>query len=131
MDIRRQADLAFVDLPGRASADPFPDEPADATARVVLLEPLDHRCPHRHPHSSELVYVAGGQGRVWQDGEVADVGTGDLVRVPAGTPHATLAVGGPMLLVCFFPHPALGDNIEELPEIVLGPDARPVARRTS
>jgi quercetin dioxygenase-like cupin family protein len=119
MRIARGGALEYVDLPGRRSADPFRDDGADVSVRVVAIAPDVRRSPHRHPLSSEVVYVIGGHGRMWQDGDVADVEVGDVAHIPAGTPHATLAVGGTLLLVCFFPHPRLGDNIEELTDIVL------------
>jgi quercetin dioxygenase-like cupin family protein len=119
MGITRSGALDFVALPGRRSADPLGGGAADVSVRVVAIEPDVRRSPHRHPHSSEVVYVVGGRGRMWQEGEVVDVGPGDVAHVPAGTPHATLAVGGTLRLVCFFPHPRLDDNIEELTDIVL------------
>ena len=43
------------------------------------------------------------------------VGPGDLLVVPAGLPHATVASGtSELVLVCFFPHADLAANIEEL-----------------
>lgn len=122
MHLGRRRELDFVDLPGRRSADPFRDAGLDVSVRVVTIEPGVRRSPHRHPHSSEVIHVVTGHGRMWTDGEVVDVAAGDVAHVPAGTPHATLAVGGPLQLVCFFPHPALADNIEELTDVVL-PDA--------
>lgn len=122
MHIGRRRDLDFVDLPGRRSADPFRDAGLDVSVRVVTIAPDVRRSPHRHPHSSEVVHVVEGRGRMWQDGTVVDLEAGDVVHVPAGTPHATLAVGGPLQLVCFFPHPRLVQNLEELTDIVL-PDA--------
>ena len=119
MRIGRRDTLDFADLPGRRSADPFRGDSLDVSVRVVTIAPDVRRSPHRHPLSSEVVYVAGGRGRMWQDGDVAELSTGDVVHVPVGRPHATLAVGGPLELVCFFPHPRLGHNLEELTDIVL------------
>ncbi len=111
--------LEYMDLPGRASADPFRsrDGMADVglSVRVVRLVHDPSRSAHVHAHSAEAVYVAEGHGTLWADGERIPLVAGDTVLVPAGTPHATLPdPEADMLLVCFFPHPDLAANIEEL-----------------
>jgi quercetin dioxygenase-like cupin family protein len=107
--------LQFAQLPGRLSADPLPPGLASGcSARIVRIAP-GPRMPHRHPHSAEVVYVAGGTGTAWEGDVPTRVGGGDLVVVPAGVPHATVASGTTdLVLVCFFPHPDLAANIEEL-----------------
>ena len=116
VQIRHLADLAFDDLPGRRSADPLAGLDTDGmSVRVVRLEAGVRRSAHRHPHSPEVVYVAEGSGIVWLDGHRERAGTGDVVLVPTGVPHATVPDSSGMLLVCFFPHPDLSDNLEELP----------------
>jgi quercetin dioxygenase-like cupin family protein len=122
VDIGSWADLRFVDLPGRRSADPFAAaRRPDVSVRIVRLEHDPHRRPHRHPHSSEVVHVLSGEGEAWQAGERTRVGRGDTLAIPAGVPHATLPLPGSHLeLVCFFPHPDLQDNLEELDGPELG-----------
>jgi len=107
--------LQFQQLPGRLSADPVPpDVAAGCSARVVRIAP-GPRLPHRHPHSAEVVYVVDGSGTAWEDDVPTAVGPGDLVIVPPGVPHATVASGtSDLVLVCFFPHADLAANIEEL-----------------
>lgn len=107
--------LQFDALPGRLSANPLPPGlDVGASARVVRIAP-GPRTPHVHPRSAELVYVAGGTGTAWEGDVPTRVGEGDLVVVPAGVPHATVASGtSDLVLVCFFPHPDLAANIEEL-----------------
>lgn len=113
--------VVYHDRPGRRTADPFDGVPGPSSARQVILEPVVSRSPHRHPHSEEIVFVASGRGRVWIDGEFHPVGPGSWYRIPAGTPHATLADAGErMSLICFFPHESLDDNIEELDVILEG-----------
>lgn len=115
MIVRRLADASFRELPGRLSADPFAGvDDADASVRLVRLAPGSDRRPHRHPRSTEVVYVAEGSGRAWQDGEVQPVSAGDVVLVSRGVPHMTVPDTA-MLLVCFFPDPDLATNLEELP----------------
>ena len=108
--------LQFSQLPGRLSADPLPPGLAvGCSARVVRIAP-GPRTPHRHPHSAELVYVVDGAGTAWEDDVPTAVGSGDVLVVPPGVPHATVATGSTeLVLVCFFPHADLAANIEELP----------------
>lgn len=115
MPVIRGAALEFASLPGRRSADPLTGGLAtDSSVRVVRIAP-GPRTPHRHPRTSELVYVAAGSGVAWEDGRLASVAAGDLLTIPRGVPHATIAGESGLLLVCFFPDPDLGSNIEELP----------------
>ncbi|HEU4915594.1 MAG TPA: cupin domain-containing protein [Acidimicrobiia bacterium] len=108
--------LVFRDFPGRSTADPFEaGGRGESTSRQVVIEHVETRSPHRHPHSEEVVYVVAGRGRVWLDGTFHEVGPGTWYRIPAGTPHATMAHAGErMSLVCFFPHDDFSSNIEEL-----------------
>jgi quercetin dioxygenase-like cupin family protein len=109
-------ELRFRDFPGRTTSDPFRDAGQGAsTVRQVAIEYVPSRSPHLHPHSEEIVYVVAGTGRVWLDGVFHPVGPGSWYRIPARTPHATMANRGErMSLVCFFPHDDLSKNIEEL-----------------
>jgi quercetin dioxygenase-like cupin family protein len=114
MPVIHSAAFAFTQLPGRESADPLTHRPAaDSSVRIVRIAP-GPRTPHRHPRSSEVVYVVAGTGVAWEDGQRTAVAAGDLVAIPRGVPHATIAGTGGLLLVCFFPHPDLAGNIEEL-----------------
>jgi quercetin dioxygenase-like cupin family protein len=107
--------LQFSQLPGRLTADPLPPDVAvGCSARVVRIAP-GPRTPHRHPHSAEVVYVVSGAGTAWEDDVPTVVGPGDVLVVPPGVPHATVATGtSELVLVCFFPHADLAANIEEL-----------------
>jgi quercetin dioxygenase-like cupin family protein len=107
--------LLFAQLPGRLSADPLPAGLASgASVRIVRIPP-GPRAPHRHPHSAEFSYVAEGTGTAWEGDVATRVSAGDLLVVPPGVPHATVAADtSELVLVCFFPHPDLAANIEEL-----------------
>jgi quercetin dioxygenase-like cupin family protein len=109
-------ELRYRDFPGRSTADPFQVAGQGAsTVRQVVIEHVPVRSPHLHPHSEEIVYVVEGRGRVWLDGVFHPVGPGSWYRIPARTPHATMADPGErMSLVCFFPHDDFANNIEEL-----------------
>ena len=113
--------LRYAQARGRASADPFEGSPAEElSVRLVRLEGGRRRSPHRHPHSQEAIYVLSGNGVLWEDGIEHPVKTGDCVLIPAGVAHATIpGAGESMELLCFFPHPDLAANIEELDEIVV------------
>lgn len=115
------SNLRFTRLEGRASADPFAGLAAEGlSVRLVRVEG-GRRSPHRHPHSQEAVYVVSGNGVLWEDGKEQRVAPGDCALIAAGIPHAALPDPGTSLeLVCFFPHPDLSANIEELDGIVLG-----------
>lgn len=115
MPVFRGRDLRFTELVGRRSANPLPDAIADpCSLRIVHITP-GPRTPHRHPRSWEIVYVAHGEGRVWEDDLASAVSAGDVVAIPPGVAHATVCTRRTeLVLVCFFPHPDLAGNIEEL-----------------
>jgi len=117
--------LSYSALAGRRSADPMLDvAPTGCSVRVVRIDP-GPRTPHVHRESVEIAYVAAGTGTAWEGDAHHPVAPGDLLVVPAGVPHATVATGDePLVLVCFFPHPDLAANIEELagPERGAGPE---------
>ena len=111
--------LTFRELPGRASADPLAllggGAPHGVSVRIVRMAAAPGRTPHRHPHSSEVVHVMAGHGTAWLEGARTSVGPGDTFVIPTGAAHATLPDPGETLeLLCFFPHPELGANLEEL-----------------
>jgi quercetin dioxygenase-like cupin family protein len=115
MPVYRGRDLHYAELAGRSSANPLPGTDAGPCSVRVVRIPPGPRTPHRHPHSCEVVYVVRGRGRVWEDEKVTDVEAGDVVVIFAGVAHATVALGPAELeLVCFFPHPDLAANLEEL-----------------
>jgi quercetin dioxygenase-like cupin family protein len=116
MPVVHSSALQFTQLSGREAADPLPrDLLSDGSVRVVRVPP-GPRTPHRHPRSSEVVYVVAGTGVAWEDGRRTWVAAGDLLAIPAGVPHATVAGVDGLLLVCFFPHPDLDNNTQELAE---------------
>lgn len=115
MPVIRSDMLRFADLTGRRSADPVPDGLGDQYSVRIVTVPPGPRNPHRHPASDEVTYVASGQGVAWMDDESTSVKSGDLLVIPRGIPHATVAYGDiGLVLVCFFPTPDLASNIEEL-----------------
>lgn len=119
MIIDREA-LRFETRPGRKSADPLVDAGLDFTVRIVCLSSKSVRWAHRHPKSVELLHVTEGRGVLWEEGVERRFERGDTALVPAGVPHATLPdPGTAMELICFFPHPDLDNNIEELEDMIV------------
>jgi quercetin dioxygenase-like cupin family protein len=108
--------LDFRPLPGRTAANPFADDDTGSMSmRVVHLEAGATRNPHRHPYSHEAIYVVEGRGLFWESGYARRVSEGDCVLVAPGVPHATVPDrDAKMKLVCFWPHPDLASNIEEI-----------------
>jgi len=117
MPVLRADDRNFDELPGRRSADPLPpglEDAAEVSVRVVDVLP-GPRTPHRHPHSCEVIYVAHGEGRVWEGDESSPVTAGDVVVIEQGVPHATVCTSADGIrLICFFPRADLAGNTEEL-----------------
>ncbi|HJQ75710.1 MAG TPA: cupin domain-containing protein [Acidimicrobiia bacterium] len=120
MTVIGRGDLEYRQFPGRTTSNPFRDAGQGAsTVREVVIEHVPSRSPHLHPNSEEIVYVAAGSGRVWLDGIFHPVGPGSWYRIPAKTPHATMADPGQrMTLICFFPHDDFANNIEELDMVI-------------
>jgi mannose-6-phosphate isomerase-like protein (cupin superfamily) len=74
--------------------------------RVVDVLPTIKAGP-RHPHShrgmEEVIYVEKGSGKAWVNGEVAKIGPGDTILIPAGAHHMMINTGRGMLkLFCAF-----------------------------
>jgi quercetin dioxygenase-like cupin family protein len=116
-----RAAVAFSQLPGRDSGDPLAGlDTGGCSVRIVRVG-SGPRTPHRHPYSVEVMHVVAGTGEHWQGDASTQVGPGDVVLVPVGVPHVTVATGDAELeLVCFFPHSDLAANTEELPAPVRG-----------
>lgn len=110
------SELDFRPLPGRTAANPFAGhDTGGLSMRVVHLDAGATRSPHRHPHSYEAIYVVEGSGHFWENGRARRVSEGDCVLVAPGVPHATVPDrDAGMKLVCFWPHPDLTSNIEEI-----------------
>jgi quercetin dioxygenase-like cupin family protein len=110
------SELDFRSLPGRTAANPFAGfDTGGLSMRVVHIEAGATRSPHRHPHSPEAIYVVEGSGHFWEDGRARRVNEGDCVLVAPGVPHATVPDrDSAMKLVCFWPHPDLSSNSEEI-----------------
>jgi mannose-6-phosphate isomerase-like protein (cupin superfamily) len=67
---------------------------------------------HRHHQSEELYHITAGRGRMILGEERSDVGPGDTICIPPGTPHCIENIGNePLhLLCCCAPAYAHGDT---------------------
>ena len=89
--------------------------------RMVDVLPAKKTGP-RHPHShramEEVIYVEKGSGKAWIDGEVAPIGPGDTILVPAGARHMMINTGrGPLKLFCAFSAADPENRYKEYPNI--------------
>jgi quercetin dioxygenase-like cupin family protein len=115
IEVRRAAELAYRQLPGRLSADPLAGLDAGPVSVRFARLTEGRRTPHRHPDCAEVIHVLEGEGTFWQDGETARVRAGDVVVVPAGAAHATIPdPGGELRLYCVFAVATLDGRTEEL-----------------
>jgi quercetin dioxygenase-like cupin family protein len=60
---------------------------------------------HTHP-IAESLWILEGQLRYQIDGDDLELGAGDFVMVPGGTPHAFLVLGGPARVLTIQPSDA-------------------------
>jgi mannose-6-phosphate isomerase-like protein (cupin superfamily) len=66
-----------------------------AEARVA---PGQTTQPHYHPQTEEIYYILQGQGRMRIDSECRDVGPGDAIAIPPGSPHQITNIGEQTLI---------------------------------
>ena len=89
--------------------------------RFVEMLPLREAGP-RHPHShrgmEEVIFVQKGTGKVWVNGDVEKIITGDTILIPAGARHMMINSGRrPMILICAFSAADPEKRYKEHPEI--------------
>jgi mannose-6-phosphate isomerase-like protein (cupin superfamily) len=76
------------------------------------------RHPHSHQGMEEVIYVEKGSGTAWVDGEVAKIGPGDTVLIPAEARHMMINTGRtPLKLFCAFSAADPENRYKEHPEI--------------
>lgn len=70
---------------------------------------------HRHGHSEELYHVTAGNGIMTLGGARFEVGVGDTVLIPPGTPHRIEATGlEPLRILCCCSPPYAHEDTELL-----------------
>lgn len=83
------------------------------TGSIELLR-LDDRIPlHMHPKENHFVYVFKGKAKGTVGTVTAEVGTGQLVAIPAGVPHSFERIGdAPVEIILFSTPPFMkGDTV--------------------
>jgi len=85
---------------------------------------------HTHPNSEEIYYVIRGRGTVFVGNEKNQikVGEGDVLYIPANTPHGVTNTGRKTLVIAFFVSPGrekagyeIGKDCTVIEERVLQP----------
>ena len=79
----------------------------------ATLEPGGETAEHYHPRSEELYYFVAGSGRMRLGTEETEVGPGDCVPIPPGTPHKLFNTGEDrlVLLCCCAPAYSHDDTV--------------------
>lgn len=69
------------------------------------LPPGGSTTPHYHPRTEEIYYIQEGVGRMQIGEEFRDVGPGDAIAIPPGSPHQITNTGTSLLrfLCCCAP----------------------------
>ena len=103
-------DVEFRSAPNRKIAELVSGDvlgSQNVTFRIVDIVPVseqEQRRPHAHLDFEETIFVLGGRGKIWVEGESMDVEEGDALLIPAGVTHMILnATEDPLRLACFFP----------------------------
>jgi mannose-6-phosphate isomerase-like protein (cupin superfamily) len=68
---------------------------------------------HYHANTDEIQYVVQGQGKFWLGDSYKDVGPGDLIIIPKGTPHAGTTT--PFKAIAVKTPPQARDDVHPLP----------------
>ena len=68
---------------------------------------------HYHASSNEVQYVVEGQGKFWLGDSYKDVGPGDLIIIPKGTPHAGTTT--PFKAIAIKTPPQAKDDLHPVP----------------
>jgi mannose-6-phosphate isomerase-like protein (cupin superfamily) len=95
---------AFVTLDGssiRELAGPAWTPVRNQSLAEATLAPGGETAEHYHPKAEEIYYFTSGSGRLRLGEDEADIGAGDCVVIPPGTPHKLFNGGpGPLVLLC-------------------------------
>jgi mannose-6-phosphate isomerase-like protein (cupin superfamily) len=76
----------------------------------ATVQPGGETAEHYHPQTEELYYFVAGEGRMRLGEDEADVGVGDCVVIPPGTPHKLWNPGPVRLVLLCCCAPAYSDD---------------------
>jgi quercetin dioxygenase-like cupin family protein len=68
---------------------------------------------HYHAAANEIQYIVQGQGKFWLGDSYKDVGPGDLIIIPKGTPHS--ATTTPFRAVAIKTPPQAKEDVHPVP----------------
>jgi mannose-6-phosphate isomerase-like protein (cupin superfamily) len=80
--------LGSGDLPAPAQGGAMQTKVVAAADGATVQVQLGTVGKHYHANANEIQYVVEGQGKFWLGDSYKDVGPGDLIIIPKGTPHA-------------------------------------------
>jgi mannose-6-phosphate isomerase-like protein (cupin superfamily) len=81
----------------------------------AIVAPGETTALHRHAKSEELYHITAGRGRMTLGEKQFDVGPGDTVCIPPGTPHCIGNIGSePLRILCCCAPPYAHDDTELL-----------------
>jgi len=87
-DIQRTFTGPDVDTRGQSIAGEF------MKCSVVTKPDAEGPPLHEHPNEEQFVLVLEGKLRMVLDGEVKEIGPGDLIHIPRNVSHTVRALGG-------------------------------------
>ncbi|MEJ2407597.1 MAG: cupin domain-containing protein [Candidatus Thiodiazotropha sp.] len=74
---------------------------ANQSLAEATLEAGQQTRLHRHQNSEELYHITAGHGLMQLGSSRFEIGTGDTVAIPPGTPHAVENTGDrPLVILC-------------------------------
>jgi mannose-6-phosphate isomerase-like protein (cupin superfamily) len=115
----KQSEAKRLGLPGRTSLEPVSGEIGSRVtfriAEIAVAKPGDPpRGPHLHDGYEECIYVLKGTGVTHSESAEIPIKPDDIVLIPPGEKHMTLNTGTePLVLLCFFPTPDVGNTTTE------------------
>jgi quercetin dioxygenase-like cupin family protein len=85
---------------------------------VLPIKKAGSRHPHSHRGMEEVIYVEGGRGKAWVNGETTEISQGDTLLIPAGVRHMMINTGRrPLKLFCAFSAADPENRYREYPKI--------------
>lgn len=79
----------------------------------AIVAPGQTTALHRHVRSEELYHITAGRGLMTLGRERFEVGLGDTICIPPGTPHCIENTGaGPLRILCCCAPPYAHDDTE-------------------
>ena len=115
----KQSEAKKLGLPGRTSLEPVSGAIGSNVtfriAEIAVPNPGDKpRGPHLHNGYEECIYVLKGTGVTRSESAEIPIKPGDIVLIPSGEKHMTRNTGTePLVLLCFFPAPDVGNTTTE------------------